>query len=62
MAKALALYYRSLGTVSTLLRMGKIFDRLYMRVLTYNALTFSELKQLDNYRWFYTISFENSKT
>ena len=27
MAEALALYYRSLGTTSTLLRMGKISDR-----------------------------------
>ena len=62
MAGALALYYRSLGTASTLLRMGKISGRPYMGVMTYNALIFSALKQLDNYRRFYTISFKNPKT
>ena len=40
MAGALALYYRSLGTASTLLRRGKISGRPYMRVMTYNALVF----------------------
>ena len=44
MAGALTLYYRSLGTASTLLRMGKISGRPYMKVMTYNALTFSALK------------------
>ena len=44
MAGALALYYRSLGTVSTLLRRGKILGRPYMGVMTYNALFFSALK------------------
>ena len=40
MAGALTLYYRSLGTVSTLLREGNISGRPYMRVMTYNALAF----------------------
>jgi sulfite exporter TauE/SafE len=62
MVGALALYYRSLGTAPTLLIMGNISGRLYMKVMTYNALAFSALKQLGNYRWFYTISFENPKT
>ena len=62
MAWALALYYRSLGTASTLLRRGKISGKPYMRVITYNTLAFFALKQLGNYRQFYTISFENSKT
>ena len=44
MAGVLALYYRFLGTASTLLRMGKISGRSYMRVMTYNALFFSALK------------------
>ena len=35
MAGALALYYRSHGTASTLLRMGKISGRPYMRVITH---------------------------
>ena len=61
-AGALALYYRSLGTASTLLRKGKISGRPYMGVMTYNALAFSALKQLDNYHRFYTISSENPKT
>ena len=56
MVGAFALYYRSLGIVSTLLRNGKISGIPYMRVMTYNALVFSALKQLDNYRRFYTIS------
>ena len=62
MAEALALYYRSLRTASTLLRKGKISSRPHMGVMTYNALVFSALKQLDNYRWIYTISFKNPKT
>jgi hypothetical protein len=55
MARALTLCYRSLGTASTLLRMGNISGRPYMRVMTYKALDFSTLKQLGNYHWFYTI-------
>ena len=61
-AGALALYYRSLETASTLLRRGKILGRPYMGVMTYNALVFSVLKQLGNYRRFYTINFKNPKT
>ena len=49
MVVALALYYRSLGTASTLLRRGKISGRPYMGVMTYNALVFFALKQLGNY-------------
>ena len=44
MARALALYYRSLWTTSTLLKMGKISGRPYMGVMTYNALLFSASK------------------
>jgi hypothetical protein len=55
MIEALALYYKSLMTASTLLRMGNISGRPYMRVITYKALDFSALKQLGNYRRFYTI-------
>jgi hypothetical protein len=62
MAGALALYYRSLGIASTLLRRGKISGRPYMGVMTYKALAFSALKRLGNYRRFYIISFENPKT
>jgi hypothetical protein len=62
MARALALYYRSLGTASTLLRMGNISGRPYMRVMTYKTLAFSTLKCLSNYRRFYTMSFGNPKT
>jgi hypothetical protein len=62
MAEILALYYRPLGTVSTLLRIGNISGRQCMGVITYNVLTFSALKHLGNYLQFYTISFENSKT
>jgi hypothetical protein len=61
-ATALALYYRSLEAAPTLLRRGNISSRLYMGVMTYNALAFSALKHLSNYRRFYTISFENPKT
>jgi hypothetical protein len=61
MAGALALYYRSIGIAPTLLRMDNISGRPCMGVMTYNALTFSALKQLGNYCQFYTISFENLK-
>jgi hypothetical protein len=40
MVGALALYYRSLETASTLLRRGNILGRPYMGVMTYNALAF----------------------
>jgi hypothetical protein len=62
MARALTLHYRSIETVPTLLKMDNISSRPCMRVMTYNALAFSALKQLGNYRRFYTISFENPKT
>ena len=62
MAGVLALYYRSLGTAPTLLRIGNISGRQCIEVMTYNSLAFTALKQLGNYRRFYTISFENSKT
>jgi hypothetical protein len=55
MAGALALYYRSLGIASTLLRRGNISDRPFIGVMTYKALYFSALKPLGNYRRFYTI-------
>jgi hypothetical protein len=61
-ARALVLYYRFLGTTPTLLRMSNISSRPCMRVMTYNTLAYSALKQLDNYCRFYTISFENPKT
>jgi hypothetical protein len=62
MVGALTLYYRSLETAPTLLRMGNISGRPCMRVMTYNALAFSALKHLGNYHRFYTIGFENPKT
>jgi hypothetical protein len=40
MAGALTLYYRSLGTASTLLRRGNISGRPCMGVMTYNTLAF----------------------
>jgi hypothetical protein len=43
-ARVLVLYYRSLGTAPTLLRMSNISDRPYVRVTIYNALAFSALK------------------
>jgi hypothetical protein len=55
MARALALYYRSLRTASILLRKSNISSRPCMRVMTYKALDFSALKQIGNYHWFYTI-------
>ena len=41
---ALALYYRSLRTEPTLMRMGNISGRPCMRVMTYNALAFLCIK------------------
>jgi hypothetical protein len=46
MAGALTLYYRSLGTAPTLLKMGNILGRSYMRVMTYNILAFFCIKAL----------------
>ena len=43
MAGVLTLYYRSLGTALTLLRMGKISGRPYIGVMTYNILVFFTL-------------------
>jgi hypothetical protein len=54
-ARALALYYKSLGTTSTLLRRGNISGRPCMGVMTYKTLSFFASKQLDSYRQFYTI-------
>jgi hypothetical protein len=62
MAGALALYYRSLRTASTLLRRSNISGRPYMGVMTYKVLAFFAFKRLGNYCRFYTISFENPKT
>jgi hypothetical protein len=55
MTEALKLYYRSIETASILLRRDNISGRPCMRVMTYKVLDFSELKQIDNYRRFYTI-------
>jgi hypothetical protein len=55
MARALALYYRSFGTASILLRSGNISGRPCMEVMTYKALSFLASKQLGSYRRFYTI-------
>jgi hypothetical protein len=55
MVGALALYYKFLGTESTLLRSGNILGRPCMGVMTYKAFDFSALKQIGNYCWFYTI-------
>jgi hypothetical protein len=55
MARVLALYYKSFGIASTLLRRGNISGRPCMGVMTYKALSFSASKQLGNYRQFYTI-------
>jgi hypothetical protein len=55
MVGALALYYRSLETGPTLLKMGNISGRPCMGVMTYNALAFSASEHLGNYRRFYTI-------
>jgi hypothetical protein len=62
MVRALTLYYRSLGTASTLLRRGNISGKPYMGVMTYKTLAFSVLKCLGNYCQFYTNSLENPKT
>jgi hypothetical protein len=61
MAGALTLYYKSLGTTPTLLRMDNISGIPCMGVMTYNALAFFTLKHLGNYHWFYTLSFENPR-
>jgi hypothetical protein len=45
-AEALALYYRYLGTVPTLLRRDNISGRLCMGVMTYNVLAFSCIKTI----------------
>jgi hypothetical protein len=55
MTGALTLYYRFLGTASTLLRMGNISGKPCIEVMTYKALDFSALKQIGNYHRFYTI-------
>jgi hypothetical protein len=60
MVRAPALYYRSKGTISTLLGRGNISDRPCIGVMT--SISFSTLKYLDNYHRFYTLSFENPKT
>jgi hypothetical protein len=54
MARALTLYYKSLGTASTLLRRSNILGRPCMGVMTYKALDFSTLKLFGNYHQFYT--------
>jgi hypothetical protein len=46
MAVTLALYYRSLGTASTLLRMGNISGRPCMGVMIYKALSFFRIKTI----------------
>jgi hypothetical protein len=46
MARALALYYRSLGIASTLLRRDNILGRACMVVMTCNALAFSYIKTI----------------
>jgi hypothetical protein len=46
MAGALALYYRSLKIVSTLLRIGNISGRPCVGVMTYKALDFFALKTI----------------
>jgi hypothetical protein len=55
MTGALTLYYRSIMTTSTLLRMDNISGRPCMRVMTYKTLSFSAFRQLGSYRRFYTI-------
>jgi hypothetical protein len=46
MAKALAIYYRSIKTAPTLLRRGNISGSPCMRVMTCNALAFSCIKTI----------------
>jgi hypothetical protein len=46
MVEALALYYRSFGTASTLLRRDNISGRPYMGVMTYKTLAFFCIKTL----------------
>jgi hypothetical protein len=55
MAGALTLYYRSLGTASTLLRRDNISGRPCMEVMTYKALSFPASKQLGSFCPFFTI-------
>jgi hypothetical protein len=45
-----ALYYRSLGTSTNLLRRSNILGRPYIRVMTYKAVVFTALKYLGNCR------------
>jgi hypothetical protein len=49
MAGARALYYRSLGTASTLLRRVNISGKPYMGVMTYKILAFYALKRIGSY-------------
>jgi hypothetical protein len=44
MTGAVALYYRSIGTTPTLLRMGNISGRPCIGIMTYNALAFFCIK------------------
>jgi hypothetical protein len=46
MARALALYYKSLRTMPTLMRRGNTSDRPYMGVMTYNVLAFFCIKTI----------------
>jgi hypothetical protein len=55
MAGTLSLYYKSIETTSILLRRGNISGRPCMRIMTYKVLDFFGLKQIGNYRRFYTI-------
>jgi hypothetical protein len=57
MTGVLTLYYKSLGAVPTLLRIGNISGKPYMRVITYNALAFSCIKIFGCYRRYYTTIF-----
>jgi hypothetical protein len=54
MAGALALYYKSLRTTSTLLRIDKILGRPYMKCMTDKALVSPALKYLGNCHREYT--------
>jgi hypothetical protein len=54
MARAPTLYYKSLGTVPTLLKMDKISVRPYVRVTTYKTLVSLALKYLGDCRREYT--------
>jgi hypothetical protein len=61
MAGVPALFYKLLGIVPTLLRMGNILGKPYMRVMTYKTLAFLALKYLGSYHWQYTMIFETQK-